>query len=259
MRPYDLVLTPSWQWHDHGNDTSRPMIWLDGLDIPTVRHFAASFAEKTEDPVQARLVPDDDSLSRYGRNLRPLRAASPIGGRLTVRYSITLTPNGAAVSPISPSARPIRISAMRSSSSIPPTAERSSRRSPPRSSSCRQACDAPAPIERRRDPCRCRGSGIARIADREVALAPRDIFVVPSWTLLELQAGSDLVLFSYSDRAAQARSNSIGKTVCDHRIRTRSPHLCTDQRWSSVPGAPRFLRRAQLCRTCPRDGPRSRP
>lgn len=36
MEPFDLVLTPNWQWHDHGNASGAPMIWLDGLDIPTI-------------------------------------------------------------------------------------------------------------------------------------------------------------------------------------------------------------------------------
>src|SRR5216684_9084745 len=49
MRPFDLVLTPSWQWHDHGNTSAQPMIWLDGLDIPTVQLFDASFAEHFPD------------------------------------------------------------------------------------------------------------------------------------------------------------------------------------------------------------------
>jgi len=34
MRPGDFVVTPSWTWHDHGNETDRPMVWLDGLDTP---------------------------------------------------------------------------------------------------------------------------------------------------------------------------------------------------------------------------------
>ncbi|KIM99131.1 hypothetical protein OIDMADRAFT_56298 [Oidiodendron maius Zn] len=29
----DLILTPTWNWHDHGNDHTGPMIWLDGLDL----------------------------------------------------------------------------------------------------------------------------------------------------------------------------------------------------------------------------------
>jgi gentisate 1,2-dioxygenase len=44
----DLVLTPSLRWHDHGNPGDVPVIWLDGLDIPLVRSFAASFAETFE-------------------------------------------------------------------------------------------------------------------------------------------------------------------------------------------------------------------
>ena len=36
MSPGDFVITPSWTWHDHGNDKREPMVWLDGLDIPLV-------------------------------------------------------------------------------------------------------------------------------------------------------------------------------------------------------------------------------
>ena len=76
MRPFDLVLTPNWQWHDHGNTTQSPMIWIDGLDIPTVRHFDASFAERLGEDAFPQTASDDDSLRRYGRNLRPLRGSS---------------------------------------------------------------------------------------------------------------------------------------------------------------------------------------
>lgn len=36
MEPYDLVLTPTWSWHDHHNETARDGIWLDVLDVPFV-------------------------------------------------------------------------------------------------------------------------------------------------------------------------------------------------------------------------------
>src|SRR5437667_12280799 len=52
MRPGDFVITPSWSWHDHGNETKEPMVWLDGLDIPIVRLLDASFAEPGEDDIQ---------------------------------------------------------------------------------------------------------------------------------------------------------------------------------------------------------------
>ena len=45
MEPGDLILTPSWTWHDHNNEGSDPMIWLDGLDVPLVRYLRANFYE----------------------------------------------------------------------------------------------------------------------------------------------------------------------------------------------------------------------
>ena len=73
MGLHDLVLTPGGQWHDHGNSSSSPMIWLDGLDIPTVRHFGATFAEHYPEDAFPRGAPDGDNRQRYGRNLRPFR------------------------------------------------------------------------------------------------------------------------------------------------------------------------------------------
>ena len=33
MEPGDLILTPNWTWHDHGNDGDEPSVWLDCTDI----------------------------------------------------------------------------------------------------------------------------------------------------------------------------------------------------------------------------------
>ena len=41
MEPGDFVITPSMTWHDHSNETSEPMYWLDGLDIPMTGPAAA--------------------------------------------------------------------------------------------------------------------------------------------------------------------------------------------------------------------------
>ena len=43
MAPGDLILTPSWAWHDHGNETDKPVVWMDGLDIPLVQALNAMF------------------------------------------------------------------------------------------------------------------------------------------------------------------------------------------------------------------------
>ena len=39
MEPGDLVLTPSMTWHDHGNEGTEPVMWIDGLDSPVVRYL----------------------------------------------------------------------------------------------------------------------------------------------------------------------------------------------------------------------------
>lgn len=48
----DLVLTPAWQWHDHGNESRDPMIWMDGLDLPIVRDLDVVFTRHSEEKVQ---------------------------------------------------------------------------------------------------------------------------------------------------------------------------------------------------------------
>src|SRR5579885_249410 len=72
MRPGDFVITPSWTWHDHGNETEEPMVWLDGLDIQIVKLLGASFAEGYPDDVQPVSRPEGDSLARFGQNLLPV-------------------------------------------------------------------------------------------------------------------------------------------------------------------------------------------
>lgn len=45
MHPGDLVLTPSWNWHDHNSSADEPVVWFDGLDLPLVRALDAVFFE----------------------------------------------------------------------------------------------------------------------------------------------------------------------------------------------------------------------
>ncbi|MFD4605728.1 cupin domain-containing protein [Streptomyces sp. NPDC058464] len=59
MAPGDLVLTPSYTWHEHHNPGTEPMIWFDGLDLPLVRNLDAVFFE-----------PGSDTLTEYEPRLR---------------------------------------------------------------------------------------------------------------------------------------------------------------------------------------------
>ena len=83
MREGDFVITPTWTWHDHGNDSSKPMVWLDGLDIPLVAMFNAGFAENGETDEQVVTTPQGTSDAKYASGLlpidwRPSRQTSPI-------------------------------------------------------------------------------------------------------------------------------------------------------------------------------------
>lgn len=52
MEPGDVVLTPSWAWHGHANDSDSPAYWIDVLDVPTNQFFEAMFFEKHEERMQ---------------------------------------------------------------------------------------------------------------------------------------------------------------------------------------------------------------
>ncbi|KAL7952387.1 RmlC-like cupin domain-containing protein [Trichoderma compactum] len=50
MNRGDVILTATWNRHDHVKDGSGPMIWLDGLDLPNFRHFPVHFVEHYDKP-----------------------------------------------------------------------------------------------------------------------------------------------------------------------------------------------------------------
>ena len=45
MAPGDVVLTPSWSWHGHANESDATSYWIDFLDVPFVQHTEAMFFE----------------------------------------------------------------------------------------------------------------------------------------------------------------------------------------------------------------------
>jgi gentisate 1,2-dioxygenase len=47
------------------------------------------------------------------------------------------------------------------------------------------------------------GHGAIDVAGTRLDLAPHDVAVVPGWLTYAIRADDDLVLFSYSERAAQ--------------------------------------------------------
>jgi gentisate 1,2-dioxygenase len=181
MQPGDFIVTPAWRWHYHGNKTSGPMVWLDGLDIPLVRGFNATFREDHDawrEPdarfpglihfpyTRAREVLD--GMTRGGEPDAHLgyvmRYTDPVDGGWampTIASMIRLVPRGFATRPY------------RSSDSMV------------------FAC-----VE---------GRGAIEVAGQVFHLEAHDIAVVPGWMPYTLRADEDWVVFSYSDRAAQEK------------------------------------------------------
>ena len=207
MRPFDLVLTPGWQWHDHGNTSSAPMIWLDGLDVPVVTLFDASFAEHLATPAHPETVPPGDTSLRYGRNMRPMRGTAddrrqgrqplfhyPYAEWRESLFALSRTGEpdphlGHALEFINPA----------DGGAVMPTISAHVRLLPSGfTSRPRASTDGTIFVV-------VEGSGEAVVDGHAVELGVRDTLVVPSWRELVLRAESDLVLFAYSDRTAQEK------------------------------------------------------
>jgi len=204
MQPGDFVITPSMTWHDHGNESSEPMFWLDGLDIPLVQFLDASFAEGSTEDQQTIARPAGDSFARYGHNLlpvdaKPMSKTSPI---FNYPYSYTREAlesarrrdawdacHGLKLKFTNPETGDFAMPTIGTFIQLLPKGFTSARY---------RSTDATvfAAIE---------GSGRTRIGDATFEWGPRDLFVVPSWQWATHEADADAVLFSFYDRPVQQK------------------------------------------------------
>jgi len=204
MERGDLILTPPMTWHDHGSNGEVPTVWLDGLDIPIIQTFDASFLEGFPEDSQPRTKPEGDSRARYGRNMRPLdtqlkNTSSPVFSYPYADYREALEKmrlqeewdicHGLKMTFINPqTGGPVMPTIAAFVQLLPKAFSTSPYRST--DASVYTVVD---------------GEGRAFVGDEEFSLTPNDIFVVPSWCPLQLNAEEDLVLFSFSDRSAQEK------------------------------------------------------
>jgi gentisate 1,2-dioxygenase len=204
MEPGDFVITPSWTWHDHGNDTAEPMVWLDGLDIQIVNLLNASFAEGYPDDTQPVSRPEGDSVARYGNNLLPVDwkpevKTSPVFsypyGR-TRETLVALQKNGA---PDPYHGHKLRYVNPASGEFAMPTIATFVQLLPAGfASRPYRATDGTVFV--------CiEGEGETRVGDVALRWEEHDIFVVPSWAAHTHHAKSEAVLFSFSDRVVQEK------------------------------------------------------
>jgi gentisate 1,2-dioxygenase len=207
MNQWDLILTPQWSWHDHGNETAGPMVWLDGLDIPLVRFLDAGFAESLPGrSAHPQTSPPGDSLARFGANLRPVRPgpnARGGAGSLFIypyaRWRQALEDARRGIAWDSHDGLKMEFTDPRSGGSVMPTISAFSQLIPAGfTTSPLRSTDGGVYVV-------VEGQGNAQIGAMQIDLRPGDVFVVPAWHERRLSAERDLVLFSYSDKATQQR------------------------------------------------------
>lgn len=200
MEPGDLIVTPAWAWHEHRNEGSAPTVWLDVLDVPLVRFLNAGFSEQYAE------------LEHAPRQTRSSEAATSVehdaNGRLTFHY-----PFAAAYEQLDRRRRSsdldechgARIEYTDAATGGPAIPTISTfLQLVPRGFATRAYTTTSGTLFTA-----VRGRGhvtIGRGANAvRLAFAPRDVWAVPSWQALTIEASEDAVLFSASDEAVQRK------------------------------------------------------
>jgi gentisate 1,2-dioxygenase len=181
MERGDFIVTPPMRWHDHGHEGAAPVVWLDGLDIPLVRAFDASWVSPLR-PARPPAAPDDGAQAEFRwpwramrRALETMAASAPSGRPVTLPY---VTPAGA-----------------------PPLATMGAEalwlRPGERARAGRSTASRVFHV--------IEGHGGSRIGETELTWERGDTFVAPPWRWIEHDngaAGEPACLFSFNDEPA---------------------------------------------------------
>jgi gentisate 1,2-dioxygenase len=198
MSAGDLILTPSWTFHEHHNSGDAPMMWLDVLDLPLVSALDAIFYEDGPSDAVAITTPRSSrSERRYGAGpgLLPVHgdrkppAASPL---VAFRWADTDRALSTQLAE-QPGPAQIRYTNPATGGDVMPTMRCEMFRYPAGFTS------APARQTGGRVGCLLHGSGTVTIGDHRFAVAPGDIIAVPSWHPLTVAVDDEIDLFVTSD------------------------------------------------------------
>jgi gentisate 1,2-dioxygenase len=203
MAPGDFILTPSWMFHDHGNLSDDPVVWLDGLDVPIVNLFDASFAESYPGgDVQHVDRLAGDARARYGANMVPLEyepdsKSSPVFHYPYARVREALlqiesagmcdVSHGFKLQYANPVTGGYPMPTMAAYMQLLPAG----------------FCGQPYRSTDATVYCAREGEGTTFVGNERIEWSVGDVFVAPSWATTSHQVGERSMLFSFSDRAAQ--------------------------------------------------------
>ncbi|MEQ1884505.1 MAG: gentisate 1,2-dioxygenase [Bryobacteraceae bacterium] len=202
MHKGDFIVTPSWTYHDHGNTSGAPVIWLDVLDAPMVNILQTGFAEHHPQHIQPVTKPDGDAQARYGSNMLPVdyelhRRATPLFNYPYSRSRETLDQlykNG----PVHPS-HGVKIRFINpATGGAPMPMIQTFMQYLPKGFRGEAYRGTDATIY-----CVVEGTGQSVIGGTTVRWKENDVFVVPSWHPVSHQPDGEAILFSASDRPIQ--------------------------------------------------------
>jgi gentisate 1,2-dioxygenase len=200
MSPGDFIITPSWTFHDHGNDGTGPVTWLDGLDLHIINLLGAAFGEPYPDAHQPAVAHPTGPLAR---DPGLLHAVSPQGhatkrihwpyveARAELVRLQSCQPADAAVgyklTYVDPVNRQSPFPTMEAFLQLLPKGF---------NGTAHRVTDGTVY-------CVVEGSGEATIGSKTFQFGRHDVFVAPTWAWQCFRCNAEVVLFSYSDRILQ--------------------------------------------------------
>jgi gentisate 1,2-dioxygenase len=181
MRPGDFVVTPAWDWHEHGNEGAGPVVWMDGLDTPIAALCGAHFRED-DTPARQRDAADAPpaqplihTFDATREALRTMARSGTIDAAQGFKRRYPGPHNGHA------------LRTMAAFMQLLPAGFRGH---------AYRATDGSV-FNVAQGQCR------VELAGQWHSVQARDVFVVPPWEPYRFEADGDCLLFSFSDRAAQ--------------------------------------------------------
>jgi gentisate 1,2-dioxygenase len=204
MEPGDFVITPSWTWHDHGNEGSGPMVWLDGLDMHIVNMLAASFREDMGGKAHKLERPEGAAPAEFGNNLLPVDVehrsqTSPIFNYPYRKSRESLDSLQRTRAPDAWHAYKMKYINPVNGGWAMPTISTWLQLLPKgfKSAPYRSTDSTVFTV--------VEGRGRSTIDGEAFDWGPHDIFVAPSWMAHRHEASEDAVIFLYSDRVIQEK------------------------------------------------------
>ena len=191
MSEGDLILTPSWCWHEHRNEGDQRVVWFDGLDVPVTQRLRTIFLEfgpPNDVPQQVH-----DAVPRAG----VLPSSMPgCYQKYSMRYRYEAAEIDTALDLVAPSAdgaKTVRYANPATGGPVMPTLDCYAMR-------LRAGCETrPMRTTGNAVAVASKGAGTTRIGDKTITWEKGDVFTLPHWhwiTHSALESESQLFLMT---------------------------------------------------------------